>query len=188
MRADHTQAELSQGNHVRELLEPEPYASFGRGEQDCLRGSEAHPRSIPLPRAHLPSPWLRMQKYKMQGASHHCKGHHLLISVTVSWTLHDMVVGRTRAWAGKWVAGNTAGQLGVAQPLKTMLCPSRPAKATGPGSPALPVTQSKAGRLLVSRKVQSISSGRCLWACFNRINFRSHSPFFSWKFQVIFGM
>lgn len=148
-----------------------------------------HLSCIPLPRAHLPSPWLRMQKYKMQRASrHHCKGHHLLISVTVSWTSHGTVVGRTRAWAGEWVAGNTAGQLGIARPLKTMLCPPRPARATGPGSAALLVTQSKPGRLLASREVQRISAGRCLWACFNRINFRSHSPFFSWKFQVIFGM
>lgn len=147
MRADHTRAELSLGNHVREFLEPEPYASFGRGEWDCLRGAKhtrggaqitkrPHLSCIPLPRTHLPSPWLRMQKHKMHGASwHYCKGHHLLISITVSWTSYD-----TRAWAGKWVAGSTAGQLGIAQPLKTMLCSPRQAKASGPGSPMLLVT------------------------------------------------
>lgn len=40
MRADHMQVELSLGNHVQELLEPEPYASFGRGERDCFRGAK----------------------------------------------------------------------------------------------------------------------------------------------------
>lgn len=38
MKADHTQPELSLGNHVWEFLEPEPYASFGRGERACLKG------------------------------------------------------------------------------------------------------------------------------------------------------
>lgn len=41
------QTELSLGNHVQEFLEPEPYASFGRGEWDCLRGSKAHLRRSP---------------------------------------------------------------------------------------------------------------------------------------------
>lgn len=165
MRADHTHGlssawEIMCGSswsqsHMPALEEGSGTASGERSTPEEEPKSLKDPISAvsPLPRTHLPSPWLRMQKYKMHGASwHHCKGHHLLISITVSWTSYD-----TRAWAGKWVAGSTAGQLSIAQPLKTMLCSPRQAKASGPGSPVLLVTQSKSGRLLAPREAQGIS-------------------------------
>lgn len=145
-------------SHMSALEEPSGTAS---GEQ---RTPEEEPKSLkypisatsPLPRTHLPSSWLRMQKTKIHRASWHlCKRQHLLISVTVSWSSYDTVVGRTRAWAGRWMVGSTAE--GIAQLLKTLLCSPRWAKASGPGSPTLLVTQSKLGMLLSPREAQNIS-------------------------------
>lgn len=92
MKADHTQPELSLGNHVWEFLEPEPYASFGRGQWACLKGVKrtqggAQITEDPIsattlsPGAtHTPLAQNAEIHAEIHRASwHHCKGHHLLI-------------------------------------------------------------------------------------------------------------
>lgn len=116
------QAELSLGNQVRELPEPEPYATFGRGEWHCLRGNEGgggpkeEPKSLKDPTS-VTSPFPGPTSHHFDSESkntsrHHCKGLHLLISITVSWT-EGPELGQVSGWQGapSWASGHCTSQI-----------------------------------------------------------------------------